>query len=681
MTDDAQTADDWLSNPSPPPRALGTPAHQAPKGKARPRPDLKPVTRLADIAHQLQDAPVAAEPEGQPDDPGPRSADPEPDQAPPDPGKGAAPPRRGARPKGEIWEGCPVKPLGVNGEVSYYLDRHGQLRGIKKHENQTILHLFGDKLDLLIRKYPTYAKGSTEPQKHRFDGTRASMDMIRACSEKGLFNPDGAVRGVGAWVDDEGRLIYHTGQALITAEGSKDPGEIDGKVYPAYPPIPAPSLTGGTGCPATDMLGTLSTWSWARPDVDPMITLGMTAVQMMCGALTWRPAYWFTGDKASGKSALQDWIRFIHGERGIVRSTDATKSGITSQIGHSSLPVAIDELEPGDEGSSKERDIIVLARVASSGGQWLRGSADQKGASGNVYSAFMFSSILIPGSMGAQDRSRLITLNMNPIPPGQAKPVMTARTWNARGAALKRRLIDRWPSWAERLELWRVALAEHNLAGRNGDNWATTIAMADMALNAELPTPEFMAQWALKLSFAAQTETDEIGSNAEDMLQHLIGQPFDVFRRGELFNVAHWLMTAASLPAAPRELVLGANDTGGVIDEHVRAEAAKRANEKLAKVGLRVKGDGDGAELFIPNKPIPGLMRLFEHSQWARGVWAQAARRVPGAQLVANPLRLAGQATRGVYVPFRSISGLLSFPMDRAAPVAPPAPDGFEDFA
>lgn len=634
-----------------------------------------PARPVADLAQELREAPVAAAP---PDGAKPKGPATQKD-APPPGGKG----RDRGRPKGEIWEGCPVKPLGVNGDMSYYLDRHGQLRAVRKHEAQVIMHLFGDRIELLCQRFPQYDKEGA-PRRGRFDQTTASMAMISACSEKGLFNPDGAVRGVGAWVDDDGNLVYHCGQKLLTAEGEVEPRDIHGKIYPAYPPIPDPAIKVGRGDPARETLEMLSSWQWEWQDTTPMVALGMVGVQMLCGALDWRPVYWLTGDKAYGKSFFQDLLKHLHGgDRGLIQSNDPTKSGITSRLGHSSLPVAIDELEPGDEGSSKERDIIVLARVAASGGQWLRGSADQKGASGNVYSAFLFSSILIPGAMGPQDRSRLITLHLRPLDPHAPKVTLDARTWRARGAALKRLLIDRWPSWAERLELWRGALAEAGLAGRNGDNYATTMAMADMALHEDLPEADALKGWAEKVARFAKTETEEIGSDAEDMLQHLIGQPFDVFRRGELWNIAHWIMVAAQLPSAPSALVAGGGDAvGGSIDDQVRREAAKRANDTLAKVGLRVRGEGAEAELFIANKPIPGLAKLFERSRWAGGVWAQSSRRVPDAQPVPQPLSLAGQRLRGVYIPLRSIGGLMAFPMDRSREVeaAPPMPADWEDF-
>lgn len=644
-----------------------------------------PAGPFADVARQLTDAPVAAVPPS-PDQPASaersggrgrsgRSAPPRDEDRGPPRGRDKPP-----RPKGEIWDGCPVRPLGVNGEMSYYLDRHGQLRGVDNHTQQKILHLFGDRIESLIWNFPNIGKEGTR-RADRFDQTAASMAMIKACSEKGLFNPDGAVRGVGAWHDDDGALVYHCGDTLLTAEGEGAPRDYHGKIYPAYPPIPAPAPSGGGPDPAPAVLETLERWNWMRRDVEPMLALGMIGVQMLGGALDWRPVYWLTGDKASGKSTFQDLLKHLHGDKGLIQSNDPTKSGITSRLGHSSLPVAIDELEPGDENSNKERDIIVLARVAASGGQWLRGSSDQKGASGNVYSAFLFSSILIPGAMKPQDRSRLITLQLDTLPGDAPRMSLDPRTWRARGAALKRILIARWPGWADRLQLWREALAGAGISGRNGDNYATTLAMADMALHDQMPSADTLAGWAAKVAQATRHESDEIGSDAEDMIVHLLGQPLDVYRRGELFTVAQWVQVAACMPAAPRQLIVSAEAITPPTDDE-RRKAAKDANTKLAKYGLRVKGEGQDAELFIANKPIPELSKLFFRSQWAGGVWAQSSRRLPGA--TPTSLTLAALSLRGVYIPLASIAGMTSFPMDQAPPAPvqarPPTRYDEEDF-
>lgn len=645
---------------------------------------------LADLAAQLDGAPVVATPANVVDmrpalaaqqeaaerraagiDPpldAPANTAPNPD--PPRQPEGD-PPRDGKprRPRGEIWERCPVRPLGVNGKTSYYLDIHGQMRAVEKHDQQTIMHLFGHQLHRLFVNFPQWDAKTEAPKKGRFDANNAAAAMIQACSERGLFDPDGSVRGVGAWVDDDGRLIYHTGDRLLIGGAEQDPSDHDGRIYPAYPPVPAPAPAARDLDPAPRILERLETWRWTRPEIDPVLMLGYVCAQMLGGALAWRPTVWITGPRAAGKSSLQSLMLHLHGgEKGLIQSNDATKSGLTSRIGHSSLPVALDELEPGDERSTKERDIITLARVASSGGQWYRGSADQKGAGGNVYSTFLFSSILIPGQLNTADLSRLIMLNLEPFAEGTKTPTLRADQWRKAGAQLKRVLIDRWPTWAERLDLWREAFGEHGIGGRNADNWATIMAMADMAQHAALPSADMLAGWTARIASTIRADVDEIGTDADEMLLHLLTKPYDIYRRGEQYTIAQWLMAAASLPGAPRALF--GSDTP---DD--KAELAKMCNDKLAKAGLRVVGSGADAWLFIANAKIGGLEELFARSRWAGGAWSQSAARVKGAKSgkATSPRKLLGIQTRGVEIPFASMPGLMAFPADYVAKPGPVA--------
>lgn len=673
---DQTTNDDWLPDPAPPLRAVGEPAHKpaAKKSPARPKAAAK-VTRLRpleDLAAQIDDAPVAAEGEAPPQSPG-AGLDPPNETPPPPPPRGGKP----ARPKGEIWDGCPVKPLGVNGDASFYLDVHGQMRAVKKHERQTIMHLFGSQLPALCHQFAQFTKdeetGEMKRKPNRFDADTASMHMIAACSEKGLFDPDGAVRGVGAWADDDGNLIYHTGDGLLMGGKKLGPMTHQGRIYPAYPAIPYPANREDVSDPVPELQKTLGTWQWQRPEIDAMISLGMIGVQVLGGALEWRPTFWLTGGKASGKSELQKLLRYLLGEKGLIQSSDITKAGITSQLGQSSLPVAVDELEPGDAGSTKERDIIVLARTSSSGGRWGRGSSDQKGSGGSLQSTFLFSSILIPGALKPQDLSRLIVLSLNAFPEDHPKLVLRADAWRKRGAALKRILIDRWPTWEKRLDLWRTVFAEHGLGGRDGDNWATTIAMADMAMREALPTPEELEGWAHKVARHVRASMAEVGSDADGMLLHLLTQPFDVYRRGEQHTVAQWLKAAAQRPGAGKALF-------GTEGTH-ESDMAKEANRKLARAGLRVFGKTEDPWLFIANFQIQGLKDLFRHSEWANGVWSQSAIRVKGARHGPSVRTLEGVRTRGVEMPFSSISGLMSLDSPQRQPVQPQGDPVAEDFA
>lgn len=583
---------------------------------------------------------------------------------------------RDGRKRGEIFDNCPVLPLGVKGKWAYYLDALGQLRAIDNHNAQNIQALFGPAIPRLCFNFPQWERvdGDMVRKRNRFDQTTASLTMWQAASECGVFDPENAVRGVGAWQDDDGGLIYHMGDQVLYRGELSTPGRIGPHIYPAASGIPHPEPGGPD--PVPEIEAVLSSWAWSAPDLHCSASLGMIGIQMLGGALDWRPVFWMTAAAGAGKSEFQRFLGMLHGDRGLVQSTDVTKSGLTSQLGQSSLPVAVDELEPGDERSSKEKDIVTLARVAASGGQWFRGSADQTGVGGKVYSAFLFSSILIPGIMKTQDIQRLIRLDLDPLPRGQAKLGLQPRTWRARGARLKALLVARWASWPDRLAAWRQGLELQGVMGRDADNWSAVLAMADMARSEAIAAPDAMEVLARKVAYQLATNRADTTNDAEAMLLHLMGQNFDIYRRGEHFTIGQWVAAAADLPGAPHSLLDEA--AGGQRDQQ------KKLNSKLVKVGLRVAGFGRDARLFIANAPIQGLKDLFRESDWHGGVWSQSARRVPGAEPVANPLTLAGMRSRGYWIPLTSIAGMADFPMDadtqNDAPGGAPLNDELEHF-
>ncbi|WP_226779001.1 hypothetical protein [Oceaniglobus trochenteri] len=571
----------------------------------------------------------------------------------------------------EIFPGCPVTPLGVFGEVSFYLDVQGQLRGIDNHTAQKMLHVFGGRIAVLARAFPQFYKnedGIVVPKKDKFDQGACSAAMIAACDRMGVWSPTNKVRGAGCWVDDDGKLVYHAGNQVLIGGEWRPPGFHQGHIYAADVSIPRPAEQLGRINPATAVLELFGAWNWRRSEIDPMLLLGCLCVMVMGGALDWRNGTWMTGAAGTGKSTLQKAVLYLLGGReGLKKSSDATEAGIRSALGHSCIPVALDELEPEDDPrDAKAKNIIKLARIAASGDQAFRGSSDQKGSQSNVFSAFLFSSINIP-PLKAQDRSRLVVLDLDPLEHAAKAPPLDPRKLRALGAGLRRLLMDRWPAWQQRLELWKAALSETGQNQRGADTYATPLALADMVLRETMPSQDLLTAWAEKLRDALDSEGVEVGSTAEDMMTWLLGQPMDIHRRGEQFTVAQWIMVAAQLPGAP----------SGLLDNLMKEEKPDRANEALAKYGLRVRHRAENAELFIPNNRIPNLCQLFEGSMWAEGVWKQDARRLPGATPVASPLTLAGQRTRGVYVPVKNIAGLVAFPATRT--VAPEGASAFPD--
>lgn len=570
-------------------------------------------------------------------------------------GGGDGPPRGTILlPTGRAASDCPVVPLGVRGPHAYFLDANGQLRAFSKLGIQELQSLFAGRMGALCANWPKFRKGDDgpEPVRAQFEQQTASISLWDACGRLGVFNPANAVRGVGAWADDDGRLVYHLGNKVLHQGAVHAPGRIGDLIYPAAPTIPAPMFDGPD--PVPPLIETIESWNWALPDLHPFAVLGIIGAQMLGGALRWRPAVWLTASQGAGKSSFQDLLKLLHGD-GLIQSADATKAGITSQLGQSSLPVALDEFEPEDERSRKVDDIITLARIAASGGEWARGSSDQSAVGGKMFSTFFFSSILIPGAMKTQDVQRLIRLDLQPLQTGKGLS-LDPRTWRARGARLKGLLINRFDSLAERVARYRHALEVEGVKGRAADNWEIVLAMADLASAEALPDDATCAAWARKVALLTLADAADVQNDADAMLGHLLGQSLDPFRRGEQYTVAQWLMVAAGLPSAPAGLC------GDFSSDPMGQEARQqKANDLLAQYGLRIYREAEPV-LFIANRGPARQAQLFEGTQWRAGAWSQSARRVPKAYVTTTTKTLAGSRTRGVMVPLQSIPALQAFP-------------------
>lgn len=618
-----------------------------------------------DIARGLANAPPA---------PGDAPAKPDAALPPKDPGNGK-PPRGTIRDtSGQPLRDHPVTALGQRGDLACFLDANGQLREVKRLDLQALQSLYAGNMPALCAAFPKWRKGEDAPVRvpGQFEQATASPALWAACGEAGVFNPSNTVRGVGAWTDDDGGLIYHLGDRVLWGGEVLAPGRIDGRIYPAAAPIPAP-IDGGPD-PVPPLLDTIQTWNWAQPDLHPFVALGMICAQMMGGALRWRPVSWLTAPAGAGKSSFQELLQLLHGD-GLIQSADATKAGITSRLGHSSLPVALDELEPEDERSRRVSDIITLARLAASGADWSRGSADQTAVGGKMFSAFLFSSILIPGAMSTADVQRLIRLDMHRLTTG-AGLSLDPRTWRKRGARLKGLLIRRWPSLRERVVRYRHALEAQGVTGRNADNWEILLALADMAHSADLPDDSTCSAWARKVALAVAADKEEVTNDADAMLAHMLGQPLDPFRRGEQYTVAQWLMVAAGLPGAPPDLCRVDYDGPAAKDER-----KAKANDQLAQYGLRIYHEAEPV-LFVANTGPARQRALFEGTAWNGGAWSQSARRVPLAYATKSTKTLAGARTRGTMIPLQSIPALAAFPEHPPVSSARPAVTGddLEDF-
>ena len=548
---------------------------------------------------------------------------------------------------------CPVRPIGLNGDVCYYLDQLGQLRELKArdHSRLNIMQMFGRKKDLLYEFWPrrTQEKSTGEWITTGWKPELAAECFFADCALKGVWSAEEKVRGAGAWSGPNGELVLHCGDVLLSVPAAigaavveQVPGMLEGLVYPTAAPGQKPDAmaqAAGPGGPGGELLALLETWNWRRPGLDAHLLLGWIGAAMLGGALDWRVVAWITGGKATGKSTLSNAIKWLMGDHGMIQSSDSSAAGIRQVTKYASRPVALDEAE-AEEDNRKMQGLIKLARDAASGSISIRGGQDHQAAAFTVRSCFLFSSILIPPLLG-QDRSRIAVLELDRIEAsGKAKSLaLTPRKMEELGARVLRRLVQNWWRFAATVDAYRQAMARAGHSARGQDLFGTLLACADCLLADELPGDAVLAGWESKLSAATLAEIEGDVSDENACLAYLLSSQIDNVRDRSRQTIGRYI-----------EMAVG---TGPIFGGDLDLDRREVANRTLMDYGLKVVFHDHKEWLAIANMHR-GLAKIFEATQWAArpgatGVWVQAIRRLP--HLVPEKAIWFGALSRVTMVP------------------------------
>lgn len=560
---------------------------------------------------------------------------------------------------------CPVTPLGKEGKTHWFIDGDDQVidMGPREFGRQPLVALFGGRVDYLMHHWPRWKEvGDGQRVLDTFKPEKVSDALMLACSRKGSWNDVESVRGRGAWRNPDGELLVHIGNSLLTPAGTQPLGEYDGFVYPARPAL-LPALNrplAGRPGPALTLVKLLRSWNWRRPEIDPIMALGYIGAVFLAGALDWRPAIYAVGDKATGKSSFQKLIKYTLGGW-LVQSNDATAAGIYQRVKHDAIGVAIDELE-GEKDPVKQKAIIKLMRVSSSGGLMLRGGADGSGSEFNARSCFLFSSINTP-PLEPQDLSRMALLELMPLPDDAAEPQLIEREMLLLGRMVLQRLLDNWGAWAERHALWRKMLAKAGHKGRGQDTFGTLMTCAELIVDQDAaalglamgPAVTDLSSWEPHFATATMTEMEDDNPNWRLALNRILSTPVEAWRGGARLTVGAMLSAFAT------------DDQGEREGDHLTFD---KLNRELAAAGLAVKRprkDRPGYTLFVPNQN-PSLQRLFYGSKWFgeldAGVWAGALRQAPEEWVKPSQQGwVSGVNARGCEIPLANIlEGLPGLP-------------------
>jgi hypothetical protein len=531
---------------------------------------------------------------------------------------------------------CPVLPLGVDGEICFYLTPSPirQLLALESHSAEALRKLFAHEIPWLWGFIPKFKENTGEQT--NWDAARTADSLIQACGRRGPFDPSEKLRGVGAWKADDGKLILHAGDQVFDGDAWREPGFLGEHVYPGHAPLPRPAEAGDDEEARAAFrhllkgeidafLSLLDSWAWAAEfDIDPqtgeplkinghrlcsLLVLGWICTALVGGALDWRPMIWLTGDAATGKSTLQKLIAMVMGAS-LVSSSDATAAGIYQSVGYSSRAAGIDEAE-ADPFSTKMKGMVELVRQSASGGQILRGSNDPKKWRGfTARSSFLLSSIVIPPLFG-QDLTRITILPLATLPRDAKKPKLEPGRYAALGRMLRRAILDGWHRWEDTLGIFAAELAKRGHDQRGGEQIGGLLAMATLVMGEELPHPEEVSILCEPFELRDKPRPE---SNAEQMLNWLISKTVIAFRGGNQMTIGSLVSIAAGMTS----------------DDAASATSAALA---LQAHGVFVEGFKDEATVTLPNQSA-GLAALLDGSPWgtrpgaAISGWQQAMQRL-----------------------------------------------------
>ena len=197
--------------------------------------------------------------------------------------------------------------------------------------------------------------------------------IIRAAEDKGIFDTSSSLFGRGAAAIDS-KIVFNTGDGVVIEDENKllskkvgfdsfkteifIPGGIirleDDKKADVY---------------LRDMYKALMGYRWLD-EIHGRAFIGWVIASIIGGALPFRPMVWLLGPASSGKTFLLEKVLQQFLGNMLKAISDTSEAGLANAMDKDSLPVYIDEFEPGSGtfAAEKWKSILKLIRQATSGG-------------------------------------------------------------------------------------------------------------------------------------------------------------------------------------------------------------------------------------------------------------------------------------------------------------------------
>lgn len=241
-------------------------------------------------------------------------------------------------------------------------------------------------------------------------GMIAGAGLLRIADDIGQIDMN-TMKDRGVTRNENGDVVWNLGNRLLVNGHETDMAFKDGNIYQAAPAISLGEARREVMSPdeRKKIADVLLRYRWATPD-DGKRLLGWIVTSVVGGLLDWRPHIWMLGPKDIGKSWIVKTVLMrIHASMA-VRTSDATPAAVARRMGGASMPLYVDEAEPGRWWVP---DVITLCRIASGAdGERLRADAGAGINSQEPQFSACMSSTKMP-SMEDADNSRFTLIRFD----------------------------------------------------------------------------------------------------------------------------------------------------------------------------------------------------------------------------------------------------------------------------
>lgn len=268
---------------------------------------------------------------------------------------------QGPSKKGDF--GMNFRVLGYNNGVYYYFPFGGRQIVALTPPAHTLPNLFRlDSLDNWISKF--WVKGEEEKVNEKKMVMYSTNALIDLATKRGVFKEEDTVRGCGAYID-AGRKILHCGDVLYVDGKETKFDDLDSKyVYIASKKLMTPNYEPLSTQEAYALRQICEMVTWENK-LSGALLAGWLVIAPICGALSFRPHIWVTGEAESGKSTVLDRIiKPVLGDMAVNTDGGTSEPGVRQMMENDARPLVYDEAEK----SAQMPAILELARKASTGG-------------------------------------------------------------------------------------------------------------------------------------------------------------------------------------------------------------------------------------------------------------------------------------------------------------------------